>query len=144
MKPEEQRIAIAEACGIYVCNGCYHKIDPNICHCGKPTKNHGYQVGHNEVPMGCTCGYSDAEDRRQTTPECPDYLNDLNAMKEAKDTLTPEQKDVFAGFLGKIVEYGRVDFGAMQVIATTKILFSTAAQQAEAFLRTIGKWKPTK
>lgn len=27
-------------------------------------KNHGYYDGHSAIPMGCTCGYCDAEKRK--------------------------------------------------------------------------------
>ena len=57
-----------------------------------------------------------------------DYLNDLNAMHEAEERLSREQWDTCMIFLGEIVreEKGRCH--------------ATAAQRAEAFLRTIGKW----
>ena len=66
----------------------------------------------------------------------PDYLNDMNAMHEAEKVLTRPQ----------IAEY------QMQLRLTTKegmasdwnMLHATAAQRAEAFLRTIGKWTDTK
>lgn len=73
----------------------------------------------------------------------PDYLHDLNAMREALTSLTAAQQDVYACFLGSITGGRSIDFGAKCVNATTAILFASAAQQAEAFLRAIGKWKKT-
>ncbi len=58
----------------------------------------------------------------------PDYLNDLNAMHEAEKVLTDMQSIRYEARLGRI---GRI-FNA------------TAAQRAEAFLRTIGKWEDEK
>jgi hypothetical protein len=81
MKPELQRIAIAEACGC------------------------------TETPL-------------------PDYLNDLNAMHEAQKILTYAQGGEMTLWITRIHGDG---YGPQ--------LFATAAQRAEAFLRTIGKWE---
>ena len=65
----------------------------------------------------------------------PDYLNDLNAMHEAEKILTHDQADSFTEFLWS--QYpGHVLFDSY-------IWHATAAQRAEAFLRTIGKWEDT-
>jgi hypothetical protein len=62
MKPEHQRIKIAEACGW---TGIHH--DAGYPWAGIPTE----YPGENH--------------------DLPDYLNDLNAMAEAEKILTPEQ-----------------------------------------------------
>ena len=62
----------------------------------------------------------------------PDYLNDLNAMHEAEKVLTNEQLEVYCNILHK------PNHGVYWAI------HATAAQRAEAFLRTIGKWKEAK
>jgi hypothetical protein len=62
----------------------------------------------------------------------PDYLHDLNAMHEAENVLM--QADL-------IFEYG------MHITTDhhyEHLLRATAAQRAEAFLRTIGKWEEDK
>lgn len=41
-----------------ICPGCKNEIDPETCHCGEDMKRHGYESGHNPVPVGCTCGYA--------------------------------------------------------------------------------------
>jgi hypothetical protein len=68
----------------------------------------------------------------------PDYLNDLNAMHEAWQTLTPSQKTEFESELYLVImgqaEYHRNDDAPY-------ITNATASQRAEAFLRTIGKWE---
>lgn len=108
MKPEAQRIAIAQACGwkLVMDNPLYEPYweDP------KGNK------------IGVSCGM-----------RCPDYLNDLNAMHEAENSLSHIEQCQFAEqlFRAMVGEHGVSDF--MKIHAT-------AAQRAEAFLRTIGKW----
>ena len=105
MTQEEQRIAIAEACG-------WTQIESCTC-CD-----------------GVSRGY-------QPTPgahkkHLPDYLNDLNAMHDAEKMLNEKQEDIMNSTLWDIMN-GR------------KYLWhATASQRAEAFLRTIGKWKECK
>ena len=101
MNKEQQRIAIAEACG-------WTQIESCTC-CD-----------------GVSRGY-------QPTPgahkkHLPDYLNDLNAMHEAEKVLTKEQAEKYVTIL------------CLQVQPTPQLYHATAAQRAEAFLRTIGKW----
>lgn len=62
--------------------------------------------------------------------DLPDFPNDLNAIHEVCEaTLTGDQKQEFAWALYKILTPGQL------------ICLATARQQAEAFLRTVGKWK---
>ena len=75
MKPEAQRLAIAEACGWKwerLCTGELH---------GKPV---GEQGPFREVP---------------------DYLNDLNAMHEVEKLLTEDQAEKFRAWLLKLNGY---------------------------------------
>ena len=61
----------------------------------------------------------------------PDYLNDLNAMHEAEKVLTGYQQTVtYSDNLTKIVGYHTFDSA-----------HATAAQRAEAFLKTLGLWE---
>lgn len=64
----------------------------------------------------------------------PNYLTDLNAMHEAEKTLPTANKEVYSGIL-TIVAGGDDSF---------PVINATAAQRAEAFLRTIGKWDSAK
>ena len=59
----------------------------------------------------------------------PDYLNDLNAMHEAEKVLTWKNQGDYAVALGRSYD------GSFPHVT------ATAAQRAEAFLRTIGKWE---
>lgn len=82
MNPEQQRIAIAKACG--------WKFQINTL---------------------------------------PNYLHDLNAMHEAEEKLDCNQWEVWHRIVGEW---------------PTELARLTASQRAEAFLRTIGKWKEDK
>ena len=59
----------------------------------------------------------------------PDYLNDLNAMHEAEKVLTDEQKREY-----RICLFRLCDCYAGREVHTT------AAQRAEAFLKTLNLW----
>lgn len=63
--------------------------------------------------------------------EPPDYLNDLNAIHEAEEKLSPSQKDLFANSIIHPTHGPHWRFNC---------LHATAAQRAEALLKTIGKW----
>jgi hypothetical protein len=66
---------------------------------------------------------------KATLERPPNYCGDLNAMHEAENTLEKHQLWMVAKALVGIVH---VD---------TPITHSTARQRAEAFLRTVGKWR---
>ncbi len=98
MKPDAQRIAIAEACG--------WKRHTDV-HSGKYSANDVWQT----------------PDRRWSA-SCPDYLTDLNAMHEAENArITTAQLEEDYYFELK------------------RNFRATAAQRAEAYLRTLGKWE---
>lgn len=63
----------------------------------------------------------------------PDYYNDLNAMHEAENTLNGSQWNAYVIF---IAEKPPQPHGWL--------LAATAAQRAEAFLRTINQWEESK
>lgn len=99
MKPEPQRIAIAEACG-------WHTI--------------AFNSGWVKVGDG------------ETQAMIPDYLNDLNAMREAEVTLMdrPEAWGNYCIFLRR------------NFVRPDSAIGATASQRAEAFLRTLDLWEP--
>jgi hypothetical protein len=40
------------------CPKCGFEIDPEVCWCGEDKEHHNpFLLGHNFVPMGCSCGY---------------------------------------------------------------------------------------
>ncbi len=105
MNPEQQRIAIAEACG-------YYKDNQYWC----------VRTGN-----GVVCTF-----------EPPDYLNDLNAMHEAEKKLSlgaVEDFSIYCSWLKKVVQ-------AKEAIPyDCWITKATAAQRAEAFLKTLNLWE---
>lgn len=67
----------------------------------------------------------------------PDYPNDLNAMREAEEKhLTFSQALRWPEVLRQVVQ-GHYNHGEIQF----EVYRATARQRAEAFLKTIGKWK---
>ena len=106
MNPEQQRVAIAEACGWKTDKRGLGWLSPR--------------------------GYYASE---------PDYLNDLNAMHEAEKVLTDEQDLEYSEALEQVVE-GRYLTNNSEDMR--RLRSATASQRAEAFLRTIGKWKECK
>ena len=116
MKPEAQRIAIAEACG-------WMEIkDDDFSEYG--------------VPCFILMGIAPRGSGLRTA--LPDYLNDLNAMHEAENNLEGMNKAEFAVQLCRVAGKdwpNGIGGGSFTHVHTT------AAQRAEAFLRTIGKWE---
>ena len=66
--------------------------------------------------------------------EIPDFLTDLNAMHEAEKVLDYNQMN----------RYQNIELSGFVRTGTTWICRATAAQRAEAFLRTTGKWEAAK
>lgn len=123
MSPEAQRIAIAEACGW---NGPFWS-------CYNPAT--GTQ---------CLATWTDF---LRNPKYVPDYLSDLNAMHEAEKTLSradgsdPEAGNQLNRYVWNLFE---VKTGAPIERHVNDepcdVIDATAAQRAEAFLKTIGKW----
>jgi hypothetical protein len=68
--------------------------------------------------------------------ECiPDYLNDLNAMHEAETVMTDQQR---TSYLDKLYE---VCNPHSMLNDDWNLTCATAAQRAEAFLKTLNLWK---
>ena len=113
MKPEAQRVAIAKACGwVEIVDGQYHAwVSP-----------HG---GEHQVAFG---RYT----RLDKTDILPDYLSDLNAMHEAEKTLTDDQQWDWQNHIVSVLPQ-RPQFKSLMFYVAT----ATAAQRAEAFLRTL-------
>lgn len=119
MTLEQQKIAIAEACGWTQCqwNGA----------CGT----------YKGVPPV----------RPSVFAAIPDYLKDLNAMHEAEELLLPDdaaysQRNFYASELGRIClnDNGR-GWKPLSNDDCFPILHATASQRAEAFLKTLNLWK---
>lgn len=106
MTPEAQRIAIAEALG-------WKGMD-------FATNNVTNPKGLKQFYNGCLKSWEDF---------VPDYLNDLNAMHEAEETLFGIERE----------NYARMLTGAGLLFYP--VAHANAAKRAEAFLRVKGLWK---
>jgi hypothetical protein len=115
MTPEQQRIAIAEACG-------WTNVAPLIV---KNVKHEGDDI---------TVGISSA------SGWIPDYLNDLNACHEMEKGLDYEQCEAFSTTLADIVHAANREKDYAFPWAFARI-HATAAQRCEAFLLTLGLWQ---
>ena len=84
------------------------------------------------IAIAEACGWKTGYRDPEAWHPLPDYLSDLNAMHEAEKVLNEKQDHIMNDTLWDMCE-GR------------KYLWhATASQRAEAFLRTIGKWKEAK
>ena len=108
MNPDQQRIAIAEACGWRI----------------KRRDITGFNVWEPDAKLP-------AQLCNNLENKIPDYLKDLNAMHDAENVLTNEQWWLFVEFLTEIRGGG-----------VALCISATAAQRAEAFLKTLNLWKP--
>ena len=70
----------------------------------------------------------------------PDYCNDLNAMHGVWCSLTPKQHQTFRRELQIIVAFAKED-NLPYKGPCHSVCNAPALQRAEAYLRTIGKWK---
>ena len=108
MNPEQQLIAIAEACG-WRCTAAFKEA------------------------IACWVRPNGMD---HETESIPDYLNDLNAMREAEESLF--------GIFGRI-DWSAAKYETLLTRMTNSWAWhATATQRAEAFLRTIGKWEESK
>jgi hypothetical protein len=118
MTPEEQRIAIAEACG-WIEIPWEALINPRIAIEKK-------QFCRDTGPYRCLW--------------LTDYLNDLNAMHEAEKIKffgSELVKAEWEHWLREVLAEGRPAFE----VAGFELAHATAAQRAEALLRTLNLWK---
>jgi len=110
MSPEKQRIAIAEACG--------WDFDP--------VEGHGWGSRGRWAK-------SPKSEHLVFANSVPDYLNDLNAMHEAVMSCR-EHLDSYPMNLRRIIRAEMPDGDDIDYY------HATAAQRAEAFLKTLNKW----
>ena len=122
MTEEQQRIAIAEACG-WTCCGCVEGCTPHGLSPSFSIHDYNFKkVMAMEVPIG----------------DLPDYLNDLNAMHEAEKVLINEQDLKYSESLALVV---KARWKTNNSYDMQKFRSATAAQRSEAFLKTIEKWE---
>ena len=125
MTEQQQRIAIAQACGWKWIQTNFEAESGLIGTDSPHSGNIPYQ-GTNYPSNRHLPTYGKA---------IPDYLNDLNAMHEAEKILTEVQ------FGDYYIEHLKMARGESQYTIDRSMVCATAAQRAEAFLKTIGKWE---
>ncbi len=118
MSPEAQRIAIAEACG--------WKYDP---------------IAAPDMKHVAIMRWIRPGNNIWQTEEVPNYLNDLNAMREAE-----EHSHLFKSWRDTerwldFLELATIGRKAESRPDLSFVFRATAAQRAEAFLRTVGEWE---
>ncbi len=118
MTPERQRIRIAEACGW---KSPTHEDAIALVKDWPFSKNRKLWWIN---PAGEPKWLSDV----------PDYLSDLNAMHEAEKVIGPKQKPYYCSELWDLTVTPNSNH-------EWKMCHATAAQRAEAFLRTLNLWK---
>jgi hypothetical protein len=116
MSPERQRVVIAELCG--------HK-DIAIRIIAEGTGLDTPMICSGVVGLG---GYS-----------LPDYLNDLNAMRDAEVCLF-KGSDLWQKFAFALIDASGGS-GMSELDGLCCMIQATAAQRAESFLRTLNKWE---
>lgn len=140
MTPIAQRIAIAEALGWEIPAEVYEK---RIIAGESPRKASGAPPLFGKKP-GTENDWS---------KDVPDFCNDLNAMHEAEKVLTDERgKDSFVRHLldciwrpeRKHIDPPKGGWWSITTHEAPKLISATAAQRAEAFLRTLNLWDDTK
>ena len=119
MTEEAQRIAIAEACGWIREYSDIPTWDTSL---------KSYKPVRTMLFMRKEKGFR--------AENLPDYLNDLNAMHEAEKILSDNNQ---MKFRGELVDMMRPKYGFES--ACLLAIHATAAQRAEAFLRTLNLWK---
>jgi len=121
MSPDKQRIEIAKACGWKICSDNFFKwiVSPD----GRKGHCCGIHLSDGEVFENCF------QPHIEKLVILPDYLNDLNAMHEAEKVLPKENR--YAEWLVSVCK----------TMNWKKLLSATAAQRAEAFLKTFNLWE---
>jgi hypothetical protein len=125
MTPEQQRIAIAGACG-------WHSLKTTGCD-GLPDLLWGSLVASGQTGL--------------PTELVPDYLNDLNAMHEALNVFNNRaplpRTGWWARYFGNLETVINIPHSFMpqfDIEAAIKLSNATAKQKAEAFLKTLDIW----
>ena len=89
------------------------------------------------IAIAEVCGWKTGYRDPEAWHPLPDYLNDLNAMREAEKVLTPTEFEAYRWILWGLCKQPQVTEW------NRAYLSATAVQRAEAFLRTIGRWEET-
>ncbi len=143
MTTDEIKLAIAETTGeadkyVIVKNGFYYLENA----CGYTDSiDHAWKLPKGEAKKHEM--YADSEIIPYThkvfikQAPLPDYTGDLNAIHKAEKVLTDDQRVVFRINLSNNSGKRNTEFATVEAA----MCHATASQRAEAFLRTVGKWK---
>lgn len=123
MSDHEINVAVAEAIGMRV----YEEEDGSGLWSATGRLG-GFRVGLNKDHAEKVC--------------YPHFCGDLNAMHEAEKSLTQEQLATYSAFVG-VLAISHLPM-SRAVLMDFKMIHASARQRAEAFLRTVGKWKEAK
>lgn len=139
MNTDAQRIAIAEVCGWKWYRIPPHNLADQYRGLFLPSlleyegQSDIWKVRADGTEKRCSMGYMAREGY------LPDYLNDLNAMHDAEETIVdPNAKLDYVRRLMGIVDAGKNYFPAITDFSTVS---AKAAHRAEAFLRHLNLWK---
>lgn len=127
MTPEQQRIAIAEACG--------WKKSTRMVPVWVVVNYDGGGEWQDKPQVGFEKGSA-----WQLFDHLPDYPNDLNAMNAAEKVLAYVDMEAYASRLCVLTSGGHSDCDMCNDGRLFALLHATAAQRAEAFLRTLNLW----
>ena len=130
MTPEKQRIAIAEHLGFKP--GTFitetHWFDDCVSDGQEEVLFADHETGGAKVRV-------------------PDFLEDLNAMRRVEQSLTRLQRRVHGRTLQDVTCWAVVGFVSdydSELRSLSYLASASAAQRAEAFLKTVGKWEGAK
>lgn len=130
MTPEAQRIAIAEACGWKYWQSKHGHFYVESPEGERSEPAFGWPKFDSITGEKLTIHWWDGVN-------LPDYVTDLNAMHKAEKTMSPGHRSLYREKLEEVVEETSDEF-------LVSAIHATAAQRAEAFLRTIRKWDDSK
>ena len=137
MKPEAQRIAIAETLGanwVWAASGRFGSLG-QLRSCILSFSKAGEKATNEDVAFALNSNAM----REEALKEIPDYINDLNAMHEAEKLLIriyeppSAHKDYDTKLWAKMRDDG------LELNGYT--WHATAKQRAEAFLKTLNLWE---
>lgn len=141
MTHEEQRIKIAELRGFRWYEVYDHTALSGRRLCFRLPPECGVANPHWKGTVSETWFADPQESLEHVDTYCPDYPNDLNAMHEAEKMLTVESGQVgkYLYELEKVCVVSGCE--ARNKNQQLRFIRATAAQRAEAFLRTLNLWK---
>jgi hypothetical protein len=132
MTPEAQRIAIAEWCGWR----WWHDDTETLL---LPPNSNWPSYPHWKA-RGMESGDGRPASPLADASGLPDYLNDLNDMHEAETRLDTVQRSYYWTHLASACNDAARKAHNFELVSAFYQCHATAAQRAEALLRTIGKW----